>query len=114
MFMDSLSLFIRNLQSEKDGMIKEYYQIMSATLWEFGLRIAEKFFLYNEDAQKYAKKILFTDLDESFDGVLTIIKQDFLYHQISYDDAEIYTLFIDAYNKSKEKILNSKDIDYYN
>lgn len=108
--MQSLLLFIQELESSKEKNIKYHYQLMAATMWEFALRIAEKFFLYAEDAQEYAKKILFMDLHNPFDVTLKHIQQDFIANQIPFHDSEIYNLFVDAYNKTKETINEKQNI----
>jgi hypothetical protein len=108
--MQSLLLLIHDLECHKEKNIKYHYQLMASTIWEFGLKIAEKFFLYNEDAQEYAKKILFMDLHNPFEVTLKQIKDDFITNQIPYDDAEIYNLFVDAHQKSKENITKKENI----
>ncbi len=108
--MQSLLLLIQDLECHKENNIKYHYQLMASTIWEFGLKIAEKFFLYTEDAQEYAKKILFMDLHNPFDITLKHIQQDFITNQIPYNDAEIYSLFVDALKKSKETISAKENV----
>ncbi len=108
--MQSLLLFRHDLECHKEKNIKYHYQLMASTIWEFALRIAEKFFLYTEDAQEYAKKILFMDLHNPFDITLRHIQQDFMTNQIAYNDAEMYSLFVDAYQKAKETINHKENV----
>lgn len=111
--MQSTLLFITELEAQKENNIKQHYQLMASTLWEFALKIAEKFFIYNENAQEYAKKILFMDLDYPLEVTLKHIQQDFITHNIPYNDTEIHDLFVNAYNKAKENIKEIQNTDFY-
>ena len=112
--MHPIELFIKTLNNDKDKNIKKYHKLMAATIWNFALKVAEKLFLYGDDAAEYAKKILFTKLNADFDTVLTHIKVDLTTQKIDFDDNELYTLFIESYQKSQEYIDDIKNIDFYN
>jgi hypothetical protein len=112
--MHPIELFIANLNNDKDKNIKQYHQLMAATIWSFALRIAEKLFLYADDATEYAKKILFMELNTDFGTILSHVKSDLTTQKIAFDDTEMYNLFIDSYTKSQEYITCNQNIDFYN
>lgn len=111
--MQSILLFIEELEQQNTHQIKHYYALISATIWTFSLKIAEKFFLYNEDAQKYASEILFLQLNAPFQEVHEKILQDFELYQVQYNENEVYDLFLQAHTIALEKVNENKKNDYY-
>lgn len=111
--MQSILHFIQELEAKRQENIKVHAQLMAEMMWEFGIKLAEKFFLYNENAEEYAEKILFLQLNQPFDKIIEIIHQDFKLYDIPYNEDEVYSILLSSYNKTIELKNNNKNKCFY-
>jgi|GEM_PF-4082279 len=99
------------LLNDQTPCIKVNAQKQAEVIWHFALKIAEKLYIFGDEAIDYAEKILFYELNHSFQETLNFIKLDFEKSNVPFDETEIMEILKNV-KESKKGFNKSKDCFY--